>query len=72
MIISGTRDAVIETVRPIDIHGTVYYDLVYRHEGETQPRQARLGAESLYNGLTPGDTVRVSYLMNVATSVERR
>jgi hypothetical protein len=72
MIISGTRDAVIETVRPIDIHGTVYYDLVYRHEGETQPRQARLGAESLYNGLAPGDTVRVSYLMNVATSVERR
>jgi hypothetical protein len=72
MIISGTRDAVIESVRPVDIHGTIYYDLVYRHDGEAQARQARLGAESLYNGLAPGDAVRVSYLMNVATGIARR
>jgi hypothetical protein len=72
MIVSGARDAVIEAVRPVDIHGTVYYDLVYRHEGEDQPRQARLGVESLYSGIAPGDAVRVSYLMNVATAIVRR
>lgn len=72
MIISGARDAVIDAVRPVDIHGTVYYDLIYRHDGEDQPRQARLGAESLYSDIAPGDAVRVSYLMNVATAIARR
>jgi hypothetical protein len=56
----------------VDIHGTILYDLVYVHVGEEQPRRARLGAESIYAGPRPGDAVRVSYLMNVATGVERR
>ncbi len=72
MIVSGTRNARLEAIRPVDIHGTIYYDLVYTHSDETQPRQARLGAESLYPGLASGDEVRVSYLMNVATAMERR
>lgn len=72
MIVSGTRDAVLHSVQPISIHGTILYDLVYLHEGETQPRQARLGAESVYAEPRPGDAVRVSYMMNVATAVTRR
>jgi hypothetical protein len=72
MIVSGTRNAVIEAVRPLDIHGTIYYDLVYTHDDEAQPRQARLGAESLYSEIAPGDRVLVRYLMNVATTIERR
>lgn len=72
MIMSGARDAVIDAVQPVSIHGTVLYDLVYTHAGEAQPRRARLGAESVYADPRPGDAVRVSYLMNVATAVERR
>jgi hypothetical protein len=72
MIVSGTRDAILHDVQPISIHGTILYDLVYLHEGETQPRQARLGAESVYAEPRPGDAVRVSYMMNVATAVTRR
>jgi len=69
---SGSKEAVIEAVQGVDIHGTLFYDLLYRHEGEAQPRRARVGAESIYPGPQPGDAVRVSYLMNVATTVERR
>jgi hypothetical protein len=69
---SGARDAVLNEVQPVSIHGTVFFDLVYTHEGETQPRRARVGAESVYASPRPGDAVRVSYLMNVATGVERR
>ncbi|MCS6882890.1 MAG: hypothetical protein RMK84_17540 [Oscillochloridaceae bacterium] len=72
MIVSGTKDAILNVVQPISIHGTILYDLVYTHVGETQPRQARIGAESIYADPQPGDAVRVTYLMNVATAVERR
>jgi len=72
MIVSGTADAILNVVQPINIHGTILYDLVYTHVGESQPRQARIGAESIYAEPRPGDAVRVTYLMNVATTVERR
>lgn len=72
MIVSGSRDAVIQAVQAIDVHGTIFYDIAYVHVGEGQQRRARIGAESIYPDPRPGDVVRVSYLMNVATSVERR
>ncbi len=72
MIVSGTRDAVLNEVQGVSIHGTLFYDLIYTHEGESQPRRARVGAESAYENPQPGDAVRVTYLMNVATAVERR
>lgn len=72
MIVSGTRDAILHAVRAVDIHGTLLYDLVYTHTGEIQPRQARLGVESVYPDPRPGDAVRVAYMMNVAVAVSRR
>ncbi|MBP1466062.1 hypothetical protein EYB53_010140 [Candidatus Chloroploca sp. M-50] len=72
MIVAGTRDAVLNQVQVVSIHGTILYDLVYTHVGETQPRQARLGSESLYAEPQPGDLIRVQYMMNVATTVEHR
>jgi hypothetical protein len=72
MIMSGARDGVLQQVAAVSIHGTIFYDLVYTHDGEAQPRRARVGVESVYAQPQPGDLVRVSYLMNVATAVERR
>lgn len=72
MIMSGTREAVLNEVQAVSIHGTLFYDLVYTHAGETQPRRARVGAESIYAEPRPGDAVLVAYLMNVATGVSRR
>jgi hypothetical protein len=71
MIMSGSKAAVLQAVQRVDIHGTLFYDLVYTHEGEAQPRQVRMGAESVYTDPKPGDKIHVSYLMNVATGVVR-
>lgn len=73
MIMSGTKDAVIEQVQLVDIHGTRLYDLVYRHDDMPEALlRARLGPEALYGVPTAGDRVRVSYLMGIATSMVRR
>lgn len=73
MIMSGTKDATLRTVRLIDIHGTRFYDLEYTHDDlPSQVRSARIGLESTYDHPQPGDRVRISYLMNVVTALARR
>jgi hypothetical protein len=72
MIMSGSREATIQAIQTIDIHGTIFYDLMYTHTGDDGvPRRTRVGAESIYAGARPGDAVRVIYLMNVVTQLER-
>ena len=73
MIMSGTKDSTLRTVRLIDIHGTRFYDIEYTHDDlPSQVRAARLGLESAYDNPQPGDQIRVSYLMNVVTALARR
>ncbi|MBC8078230.1 MAG: hypothetical protein H7Y32_19280 [Chloroflexales bacterium] len=73
MIMSGSKDAVIEHVQLVDIHGTRLYDLVYRHDDTPGALlRARLGPEALYGTPNTGDRVRVSYLMGIATGMVRR
>ncbi len=72
MILSGEEPALIHQVRLVDIHGTRFLDIVYAHTGAPdQLRQARLGPESVYPDPQPGDAIRVSYLMNIATAIVR-
>lgn len=72
MIMSGSKDATIQQVQLVDIHGTRFYDIAYTHnEAPQAPRTARVGTESIYANPKPGDSIRVSYLMNVVTNVER-
>lgn len=72
MIMSGSRDATLMQIQLIDIHGTYYYDIIYAHAGEQQARRARIGKEDIYADPRPGDEVRIAYLMNVVTGVQRR
>ena len=73
MIMSGTKDSTLRTVRLIDIHGTRFYDIEYTHDDlPSQVRTTRLGLESAYDNPQPGDQIRVSYLMNVVTALARR
>ena len=73
MIMSGTKDATLRTVRLIDIHGTRFYDVEYTHDDlPGQVRAARVGLESAYDDPRPGDQICVSYLMNVVTALARR
>jgi predicted alpha/beta superfamily hydrolase len=72
MFLSGSKDATLQQVQMVDIHGTVYCDVVYTHDGEQQMHTARIGKEDIYADPQPGDAVRVSYVMNVVTRVQRR
>ncbi len=73
MIMSGSKDAVIEQVQLVDIHGTRLFDLLYRHDDNPAALlRARLGPEALYGEPRAGDRVHVSYLMGVVTGMARR
>lgn len=72
MIMAGSKDAVIINLQLLNIHGTYYYDLVYAHIDDQQPRTARIGKEDIYANPQPGDTVQVAYLMNVVTGVTQK
>jgi hypothetical protein len=69
----GTHDATLQHTQRVDLHGTHFYDLSFEHLNTPgQTRRARVSAESIYADPQPGDNVRISYLMGVVTSVERR
>jgi hypothetical protein len=57
----------------VDIHGTRFYDIAYIHaDAPGQTRSARIGVEDVYPDPRPGDTISVSYMMNIATEITRR
>ncbi len=72
MIFSGLRNAVLLEVQRVDIHGTLFYDVTFHHDGETQAIRARIGAESVYPNPQAGDPVRISYIMGVVTQIAPR
>jgi hypothetical protein len=71
MIMAGNKEAVLMQLQLVNIHGTLYYDLVYAHTDDEQPRSARIGKEDIYADPQPGDRVRVAYTMNVVTGIQR-
>ncbi len=67
----GPKPGTIISIQPVDIHGTRMLDVVYKLDGETDARSARMGMEALYGEPHPGDRVRVHLLMNVVTRIDR-
>jgi hypothetical protein len=73
MIMSGSKDATIQDIQRVSLHGTEFYDVVFFHDDEPgQLRRARIGPEAIYPQPQAGDLVSVSYLMNVPTDIARR
>jgi hypothetical protein len=66
----GDREAVVTEVKPFDLHGVTYYDLaLILSDGSTQ--SARLGPESVPDGLKAGDRVLVTMAANMVVSLRR-
>jgi hypothetical protein len=66
----GDQEATVREVKPFDLHGVPYFDLqLTLSDGNT--RSARLGAESVPDGLDPGDRVVVTMAANMVISVRR-
>jgi hypothetical protein len=64
------EDAVVLEVNPLDLHGVRYYDLAVGFP-DRSVQQARLGAESVPNGLEKGDRVLATRVANMVISVRR-
>jgi len=66
----GEREALVLTVTPFDVHGVSHVDLqvVYR---DRSVAEARLGAESVPDGLAPGDEVLVRTAVNMIVALRR-
>jgi hypothetical protein len=64
----GERDAVVIEVHPFDVHGVGYVDvtLAFRDRSTTT---ARLGRESVPDGLAAGDQVIVSTAVNMVVAI---
>ena len=73
MILSGSKDATLREIQLVSIHGSEFYDLTFAHDDEPgQLRRTRVGKEVVYANPQAGDSVSVSYLMNMPTAIDRR
>jgi hypothetical protein len=66
----GEEEAVVLEVAPFDLHGVTYYDLAVGFR-DRSVQQARLGAESVPDGLQPGDRVLATRVANMVVSIRR-
>jgi len=66
----GDREAVVEAVRPWDVHGVPYVDVTVRYADGAR-ETARLGAESVPEGVAEGDRVTVARAANMIVAIRR-
>lgn len=66
----GEREALVLEVTPFDVHGVPYVDLRVAYRDRSVDA-ARLGRESVPDGLSPGDEVLVSTALNMIVAVRR-
>jgi hypothetical protein len=72
-MLKGSREAVLQRLQPISIHGQLSYDLHYTFADEPDgpPRVARVGPEAVSPGLQPGDRVMLDFIVGAVTAVHR-
>jgi len=60
-------------VRGVDIHGALFYDLVFALDASPdQARTSRIGRESVYDDPQPGDAVTLHLVLGQVTRLEKR
>lgn len=64
-------EATIQAVRPYELHGVGYYQLVYTLDTDSRPREARLPGEMVYADPQPGDRVDVHAILGIVDAVRR-
>jgi hypothetical protein len=66
----GEAEALVVDVRPLDVHGVGYVDLTVAYRDRSTDT-ARLGRESVPDGLAKGDRVIVRSAANMIVAIER-
>jgi hypothetical protein len=72
-MLKGTRNAVIQRIQPISIHGQVSLDVFWMdpEDPEQELRHARVGDEAVPRDLAAGDKVTLHYLMGMVTKITK-
>jgi hypothetical protein len=65
------RPGLIVDLRPFELHGTPYFAVLYRLDGEEQAREARLSHDMMYADPRPGDRVQVQMVVNVVDRITK-
>jgi hypothetical protein len=69
----GKQPGQLIDVRAVDIHGALFYDLVFALDSSpTQARSSRIGRESVYDEPQAGDKVLLHLVLGQLTRVEHR
>ncbi len=66
----GEHEALVVEVTPFLLHGATYYDVTVAFRDRTM-EQARLGAESVPEGLRKGEVVLAMRAANLVVSLRR-
>ena len=66
----GEQEATTLVVESVDVHGVIYMDVTLRLQDDTV-ETARLGLESVPQGLRPAEKVMVVRAANVVVSLRR-
>ncbi len=72
-MLKGTRNAVVQRIQPISIHGQVSLDIFWMdpEDPEQELRHARVGDEGVPKDLAAGDKVTLHYLMGMVTKITK-
>lgn len=67
------KEAILETVRRVQIHGIDFYDIIYLYQEEldARPQLARVPGEMIYSGVQTGDRVMIERIANTVMRVEK-
>jgi hypothetical protein len=64
------QEALVLDVKPWDVHGVGYVDVTVAYR-DRSTETARVGPESVPDGLAPGDEVVVTRAVNMIVSIRR-
>jgi hypothetical protein len=72
-MLKGTRQAVIQRIQPLSIHGQISLDVFWQdpEDPEQELRHARVGDDSVPRDLQAGDKVTLHYLMGMVTRITK-
>ena len=72
-MLKGTKDVLVTRVQPVSIHGQISLDVYFVEPDDSQGQVslARIGPESVPNGLEAGDRVTLHYMLGQVTSITR-
>jgi hypothetical protein len=72
-MLKGTRNAVIQRIQPVSIHGQVSLDVFWMDPDDPEPevRHSRVGDEAVPKDLSPNDKVTLHYLMGMVTKITK-